>query len=227
MTIGGLIKMKVLGIIGAARKNGTVSSLTKKVLEGTQENGNLTELINLYDYDIQHCKGCWSCHTGKCTIDDDFEKVFIKIKEADIIILGSPVYWANISGIMKTFFDRHTVHMHNRFPDGRDLWKLPTREKIKKGRNALKKFGPMDREDFKKKQYILIVASTVPFKHIFGGRKEVVPTINALKRYINKLQGKLIGKLIYTDTLFRFFKKKRDKMMNKAFRLGKSLKKTP
>ena len=85
----------------------------------------------------------------------------------------------------------------------------------------------MNREDFKKKRYILIVTSTVPFKRILGGKKEVAPTINALKRYVNKLRGKIIGKLIYTDTLFQFFKKKRDKMMNKAYRLGKSLKKTP
>ena len=100
---------KITAIIGTHRKKGLVSSLAEKILDGAKQNGHLTELINLYDYNIGYCIGCWNCaKTGKCFQNDDFELIYNKMKESDIIIIGSPVYWGNISGIMKNFIDRHT-----------------------------------------------------------------------------------------------------------------------
>lgn len=212
--------MKILAINGSPRKNGTISKLAEQVLKGAQENDHETELINLYDYNIKPCIGDWACvKLGKCHIKDDFETIYNKLVEANIIILGSPVYWANITGVMKNFFDRHTGYAMYKPPDARNFYKLSKWEKIKTIISLMKKFGPIDPR-FRQKKYILITASTIPFKRLMG---EVPLTIHAMKKYVAKLRGKVISKIIFTDTLFRFSKKKEGKMMNKAYLLGKSL----
>ncbi|MFX1340244.1 MAG: flavodoxin family protein [Promethearchaeota archaeon] len=212
--------MKILAIIGSPRKNGTVSKLAQNILDAAEVNGHLTELINLYNYEIKPCIGDWACvKQGKCHIQDDFEIIFHKLKEAEIVILGSPVYWANISGVMKTFFDRHTGYAMFKPPNAQNFYKLSRWQKIKTILRLMREFGPIDPR-FKEKKYILITAATVPFKRIMG---EISPTINAMRKFAKKLKGKIIGTLIYTDTLFKFKKNKEKIMLNKAYNLGRKL----
>ena len=104
--------MKILAIIGTNRKKGNITKLCEKILEGANENGHQSELINLYDYKINYCRGCWACTSnGECSQKDDFNQVYNKVVDADVIIISSPVYWGNITAIMKNFFDRHTAKM--------------------------------------------------------------------------------------------------------------------
>ncbi|MFX0073266.1 MAG: flavodoxin family protein, partial [Candidatus Hermodarchaeota archaeon] len=99
--------MKILAIIGSPRKKGTISNLAHVILNEAQKNGHETELVNLYDYTIKPCLGDWVCvKLGRCHIEDDFKLIYNKLNDTDIVILGSPVYWANITGVMKNFFDR-------------------------------------------------------------------------------------------------------------------------
>ncbi|MBD3256495.1 MAG: hypothetical protein GF383_15475 [Candidatus Lokiarchaeota archaeon] len=216
--------MKVLAIIGSPRKNGNVSLLAENVLKGAHENGHDIELINLYDYNIEFCKGCWSCaKNGRCVINDDFEQIFRKVREADVIVLGSPVYWANVSAIMKNFLDRHTGYAMYIPPSADNFYTLSKWKKLKLLIQLSKKFGPKETL-FERKEYILITASTVPFKHLMG---EVKPAINAMKKYVKKLKGNVMNTLIFTDTLFQFKKKKRKKLMDKAYNIGKSINTKP
>ena len=211
--------MKIVAIIGSPHKNGTISKLAKQILKGAEQSGVKCELINLYDYNIQYCKGCWACSKkGTCILKDDFEEIFQKIKDADVIILGSPVYWANISGIMKNFFDRLTFAM-NIPKNAEKYYKLSKWNKIKTMVRNLIDYGPKY-ENFKQKRYILITAATVPFKHLMN---EIPPAITAMKKYVEKLGGSIYGKIVYSDTLFRFNNKKEDRMMKKALNMGKKL----
>lgn len=101
--------MKILGISGSPHKNGTVSTLVKTVLDGAKEVGLDVSYYNLYDLNISPCKGCLACRKkeGKgCVIQDDMEMLFDEINAADVLVLGSPTYWANVSSQMKLFFDR-------------------------------------------------------------------------------------------------------------------------
>lgn len=85
-----------------------------RVLELTGKNVN----INMYhpqNSHIKRCLGCTSCfNTGKCHLEgeDDLNKIKEKMLASDFIILGTPIYGANISGDMKIFFDRITYWMH-------------------------------------------------------------------------------------------------------------------
>jgi len=103
--------MKVIGISGSARKDGNTAILINTVFSELQKCGIETEMIQLWDKEIDCCKGCFGCN-GKscCVIDSDvFNDCFQKMVEADGIILGSPVYSADISGKMKAFIERAGV----------------------------------------------------------------------------------------------------------------------
>lgn len=105
--------MKVIGINGSSRKDGNTAILIRTVFEELQKNGIDTELIQLPEVNIDPCK---MCEGGKCLAclekgacvftHDDFHVIFEKIKEADGLVLGSPVYGADISSKMKSFIDR-------------------------------------------------------------------------------------------------------------------------
>lgn len=213
--------MKVLAIVGTKRKTGNTANLCQKVLEGARDAGHTTEMVNLYDYTIEFCKGCWACtKKGRCVINDDFSFLFEKIAEADCIVLGSPCYWGNVTGIMKAFFDRHTGHaMYT--PDKADTFYTMTfMEKITTLRAEMKKFGP--HPHLKGKKFIFVVAMTDPIflAHTSGDLRQ---TLAAMKIYMHNLQGKCVGKIIYTDTLFKFLQNKQEKLMQKAYGAGKSL----
>lgn len=103
--------MKVLGISGSARKDGNTAIIIRKVFEVLNNEGIDTELVQLADYDIQPCRGCFACKgRGNCAFTNDgFAEVFGRMADADGIILGSPVYSADISAKMKAFLERGGV----------------------------------------------------------------------------------------------------------------------
>lgn len=211
--------MKVAAIIATARKNGNVAQLAGQVLKGAEAGGHETALLNLYDYEIKHCVGCWQCAKGSCVLRDDFPSVMARIEDADVVILGAPVYWGNIPGVMKAFFDRHTAVMEKP-PDAADFCRLPTRLKIKAMLDQLKTFGP--RRPLRGKRYIIVTACTVPT--FFGYlKKDLSGALLALKIYIGKMCGKPAGRIIYGDTLFRLNPRRKDRLMQKAYALGKRL----
>ena len=103
--------MRVIGINGSARKGGNTSILINTVFKELENKGIETELIELADKEIKGCMGCFACKQIKqCVIKDDFfNECFNKMVNADGIILGSPVYSADISSKMKAFLERAGV----------------------------------------------------------------------------------------------------------------------
>ena len=103
--------MKVIGINGSARKDGNTAILIHKVFEALNQAGIETELIQLADYEIQPCRGCFACKgQGNCEFKNDgFATIFSKLVEADGLLLGSPVYSADVSAKMKAFLERGGV----------------------------------------------------------------------------------------------------------------------
>lgn len=103
--------MKVIGINGSARKNGNTSILINTVFQELHKENIETELIQLFDKDIAGCKACFACKgRGKCVFkNDSFNECFEKLIEADGIVLGSPVYSADITSKMKAFLERAGV----------------------------------------------------------------------------------------------------------------------
>lgn len=103
--------MKVIAINGSSRKSGNTSRIIEVIFTEIRKYGIDCEQIELAGRDIQPCRACFACAgKGNCVFrQDDFYEIMEKIKGADGIILGSPVYSADVSGTMKNFLDRGGV----------------------------------------------------------------------------------------------------------------------
>lgn len=104
--------MKILAINGSHKKTGGVNQLLiDSILKGARSQGAECETIRLSTTKIETCLSCDYCQKKDeytCVYDnkDDFQHVYKKLLEADILIFSTPVYIFNISGLMKTFLDR-------------------------------------------------------------------------------------------------------------------------
>ncbi|MDF2501971.1 MAG: NADPH-dependent reductase [Anaerosporomusa subterranea] len=104
--------MNVIAINGSPRKNGNTSTLLGKALEGAASQGANTELIHLYDLNFKGCVSCFACKLkdgksyGKCAFKDDLTPVLQKIEDADAVILGSPIYFSDVTGEIRSFIER-------------------------------------------------------------------------------------------------------------------------
>lgn len=104
--------MNVVAINGSPRKNWNTATLLNKALEGAASQGATTELIHLYDLNFKGCVSCFACKLkggksyGKCAYKDDLTSVLEKIENADAVILGSPIYFGNVTGELRSLIER-------------------------------------------------------------------------------------------------------------------------
>ncbi len=103
--------MKVFGLCGSARKDGNTALLMRTVFDVLEKHGIETELYQLAGKQMNPCRACFTCGgKGTCSFRQDaFDEVFRKVREADGILLGSPVYLANVSSSMQAFLERAAV----------------------------------------------------------------------------------------------------------------------
>jgi len=88
---------------------GNTNFMVTAFLEGAKEAGAEVENIFLAGKVINHCRACRSCimsGEGKCVIEDDMAELISKYVASDIIVLATPLYIDNISGMLKVFMDR-------------------------------------------------------------------------------------------------------------------------
>ena len=98
---------KVLIISTSLRAGSNSEILAKEVAKGAKEKGHEVEFVSLKNKTINFCKGCFACQkSGKCAIKDDAIEITEKIKNSDVIIWATPVYYYEMSGQMKTLIDR-------------------------------------------------------------------------------------------------------------------------
>ncbi len=97
----------VLVISTSLRKGGNSDILADEFIRGAKETGNNVEKISLEGKTIGFCKGCLACQkTQKCVIKDDADNIAQKVKNADVIVFATPIYYYEMSGQMKTLLDR-------------------------------------------------------------------------------------------------------------------------
>lgn len=105
--------MKIAVINGSPKgKESNTNRISESFLKGAQESGAETVTVFLAEKEITPCKGCHICWTrgpGQCVISDDMQQILSVLGNADVIVFASPVYFANISGLLKTFMDRMTM----------------------------------------------------------------------------------------------------------------------
>lgn len=98
---------KVLIISTSLRAGSNSEILAKEVEKGATEKGHTVEFVSLKNKKIEFCKGCFACQKlGKCVIKDDAVEITEKMKNSDVIVWATPVYYYEMSGQMKTLIDR-------------------------------------------------------------------------------------------------------------------------
>ena len=100
----------VIAINGSPRRNGNTSILTRHIMEELEKVGITTEEVNLGGRVARGCTACMKCREnqdGHCEFNDDIINSCIdKMADADGIILGSPVYFLDVTAEMKGLIDR-------------------------------------------------------------------------------------------------------------------------
>ena len=99
--------MKIVIINASPRSDGLTAAILKGISNTLTERNVDVSYYDLCRLSMTQCFGCCSCYkTGYCVIDDDAEKVSHVIADSDGIVLGTPTYASNVSGLMKVFIDR-------------------------------------------------------------------------------------------------------------------------
>jgi multimeric flavodoxin WrbA len=133
----------IVAFVGSPRKNGNIDTLVQEVINGSAKNNIKSKIYYLNDMNIKGCQGCLYCRKHKsCIIKDDMTEVYEDVKNADYIIIGSPVYICQVSAQTKLLLDRF----------------YPLTE-IDKGSHT-PRFG--------KKKLIMVYSQAAPFSFIFG-----------------------------------------------------------
>ena len=99
--------MEILIINGSPRTGGITATILHSIEAKLSVAGIRTTFYDLGKLQMAHCTGCCGCYrTGHCHMKDDAEKLAERIREYDGLILGSPTYASNVSGLMKDLIDR-------------------------------------------------------------------------------------------------------------------------
>jgi putative NADPH-quinone reductase len=189
--------MKALGLLAGPRKGRATDRIIDSVLKGIKDKVHEVEKLYLYDLDIKPCSACEACKdTQKCVIEDDQAMILDKMDSADIVVLGSPVYWSNVSSVGKKFIDRM----------------LPF---FKMGST-----GPIRTESLPSK-VVLIATCGMPFplSHIMG---TIPGCLKAMKRPFGRMKAKI--KMFYCAGMMDpGTSNPSEKVLKKAYKLGKNM----
>ncbi|MDD5436293.1 MAG: flavodoxin family protein [Candidatus Omnitrophica bacterium] len=188
--------MKAIGIVTGPRKGQVTDRLTESALDGLRDRGASTEKIYFMDLTIKPCRGCSACQrTGRCIIEDDFNAVADKIRDADIVVFSSPTYFSNVTSCAKRFFDRG----YSMFKEFR--------------------FGPV--YPSKKPGKVILITSChapFPFSHLLG---IVTGSVRAMKAFFNYMHVRI--KTLTATGAADFDAKKHAKLLERAYNLGKTI----
>ena len=109
--------MKIVAVLGSPRPQGNSAGLARQFLAAARELGAEVQEYQLNKLNFQGCQGCRTCKTKSeaCILEDDLAPVLAAIKAADLLVLASPVYFGELTGQMKLFFDRTYSYLNPDF----------------------------------------------------------------------------------------------------------------
>ena len=100
---------KIVILNGSPRRAGNTAALAAEFTRGAEEAGNSVAEFFLDSMDIHGCKGCFGGHSSRecpCVQKDDMDKIYPAVKECDVVVLATPLYYWNMSGQLRMAVDR-------------------------------------------------------------------------------------------------------------------------
>jgi len=117
--------MKIVSVCASPRKNGNTEAIIRSIgdeLKKAGESGGKNRYYSLGSMKISPCRACLKCvKKGSCVLSDDFEKLSARMLRSDLIILGSPVYFSDVSAQAKAFIDRTFSLWHRKALQGKKV----------------------------------------------------------------------------------------------------------
>lgn len=103
--------MKILGINSSPRKHANTAQVVEKALEGARSVGAETNLIHLYPLNYKGCAACYACKRGErkptiCALKDELRPVLEEAMQADVLIMGVPIYYSSFNSTFLSFVER-------------------------------------------------------------------------------------------------------------------------
>lgn len=101
--------MKIMAFVGSSRKDGNTAKIVGAICKGAMESGHEVDIYNLAEMNHQGCMACDACQLEKvdcCSISDPLTELLPEIAKADCLIVGTPIYMLQVSGVTKNFLDR-------------------------------------------------------------------------------------------------------------------------
>jgi multimeric flavodoxin WrbA len=100
--------MKLVCLLGSPRPQGNSATLARIVVNAAQKRGAETETILLNELTYRGCQGCYACKRGAdhCVVKDDLAPVLESVRQADALLLATPVYYGDVTAQLKGFIDR-------------------------------------------------------------------------------------------------------------------------
>ena len=101
--------MRILVLNGSPRPNGNTKGMVEAFREGAVTAGHPVDVVDVCRLKIGGCLACEYCHTkghGSCVQKDDMQEVYALLKEAEMLVIASPIYYHGISGQLKCVIDR-------------------------------------------------------------------------------------------------------------------------
>ncbi len=105
---------KVILVNGSPRKNQNTAKMCESFACGVKEAGGEAEIVHLYDIDFKGCRSCFSCklkggkNFGRCSFPDGLTPILDKISEADGLVIASPIYCSDVTGVTRCLIERLT-----------------------------------------------------------------------------------------------------------------------
>jgi NAD(P)H-dependent FMN reductase len=123
----------VIGILGSPLPEGNTAILLERALKGAAAGGCTTETIAVNNLDFQPCMEMMFCKEHEtCIMDDDMQQAYLKIRDADSIIVATPVMTMGIPGRLKSFIDRCQVFFMAKYVRNQSLV-APEKKKVRRG----------------------------------------------------------------------------------------------
>lgn len=97
----------VLAIMGSPRKGGNTDVMVDEILAGAKEAGATVEKVMIGDINVLPCQACAACRiTGECVQVDDMKQMLEKLRDSQVWVIGTPVYWWGPTAQLKALLDR-------------------------------------------------------------------------------------------------------------------------
>jgi len=187
--------MNVLGISGSPRRDGNTELLLAELLRGAQSKGAEVQTIRLNTMKITPCQHCDACtEKGICRIQDDMQKIYPLLEQADVIVVASPVQFAGPTAPLKAMIDRT-----------QSLW----------AKKYILKIPPLD-PGKKRRGYFISTAAT-RIKGMFE------PSLAIIKTWFRVIDVAYAGELTYAGVDEKGAILKRPEAMQQAFNAGQAL----